>query len=53
MDKKNYKNIFDAVKTHTGKDGEMLGDVSMANCSGSLCLSKISKCLSGWGLYLL
>jgi len=26
MDKKEYKNIFDAVKTHTGKEVEFLGD---------------------------
>jgi hypothetical protein len=26
MDKKEYKNIFDAVKTHTGKSVEFLGD---------------------------
>jgi len=26
MDKKEYKNIFDAVKTHTGKDVGFLGD---------------------------
>jgi hypothetical protein len=26
MDKKEYKHIFDAVKTHTGKDVEFLGD---------------------------
>jgi len=28
MDKKEYKGIFDAVKTHTGKDVEFLGDVT-------------------------
>jgi hypothetical protein len=26
MDKREYKNIFDAVKTHTGKEVEFLGD---------------------------
>jgi hypothetical protein len=26
MDKKEFKNIFDAVKTHTGKEVEFLGD---------------------------
>ena len=26
LDKKEYKNIFDAVKTHTGKEVEFLGD---------------------------
>jgi hypothetical protein len=26
MDKGDYKKIFEAVKTHTGKDVEMLGD---------------------------
>jgi hypothetical protein len=26
MDKKEYKNIFEAVKTHTGKEVEFLGD---------------------------
>jgi len=26
MDKKEYKNIFVAVKTHTGKEVEFLGD---------------------------
>jgi hypothetical protein len=26
MDKKKYKRIFDAVKTHTGKEVEFLGD---------------------------
>jgi len=30
MDKKEYKNIFDAVKTHTGKEVEFLGDVGKA-----------------------
>jgi len=28
MDKKEYKGIFDAVKTHTGKDVEFLGDAT-------------------------
>ena len=28
MDKKEYKDIFDAVKTHTGKDVEFLGEVT-------------------------
>src|SRR5712691_733220 len=30
MDKKEYKNIFDAVKTHTGKEVEFLGDAGKA-----------------------
>ncbi len=29
MDKKEYKNIFDAVKTHTGKEVEFLGDAKV------------------------
>ena len=28
MDKSDYKKIFEAVKTHTGKDVEMLGDAN-------------------------
>ncbi len=30
MDKKEYKKIFDAVKTHTGKEVEFLGDAGKA-----------------------
>jgi hypothetical protein len=30
MDKKEYKSIFDAVKTHTGKEVEFLGDAGKA-----------------------
>jgi hypothetical protein len=29
MDKNEYKNIFDAVKTHTGKEVEFLGDAKV------------------------
>ncbi len=30
MDKNDYKNIFDAVKAHTGKEVELLGDAGKA-----------------------
>jgi len=35
MDKNEYKKIFDAIKTHTGKDVEFVGDAKEKTKRGS------------------